>query len=144
MFNQILIPIDLAHEEQLPRLILAARKLLNTPQGRINLLYVDQSLIHNGSYPLLNEDTIKQHRVVSQYRMKSLLSQFVPENQQGRCVSRQGTVYDQILEESTKLKPDAIVMMASTPGLSNYFLGSNAEKVVRHASCSVFVIRQQD
>jgi len=141
MFNQILIPIDLAHEEQLPRLILAAQRLLNHHQSRINLLYVDQSLIHNGSYPLLNEETIKQHRVVSQYRMKSLLSQFVPEDQHGRCTTRQGTVYDQILEESTKLKPDAIVMMASTPGLSNYFLGSNAEKVVRHASCSVFVIR---
>jgi len=31
--------------------------------------------------------------------------------------------------------------MASKPGLANYFIGSSAERVVRHAGCSVFVIR---
>jgi nucleotide-binding universal stress UspA family protein len=32
-------------------------------------------------------------------------------------------------------------MMAGTPGLSSYIIGSNAERVVRHAECSVFIVR---
>ncbi len=141
MFNEILIPVDLAHEAQLPQLVLAARKLLNIPQGRISLLFVDESQIHRATYPFLNDDTFKQHKIVCQGRLKSLLCQFVAEAQHGRCVTRRGAVYEQILEESRKQKSNAIVMMAGTPGLSNYFLGSNAEKVVRHADCSVFVLR---
>lgn len=36
---------------------------------------------------------------------------------------------------------DCIVMASHKPGLENLFLGSTADRVVRHAKCSVHVIR---
>ena len=36
---------------------------------------------------------------------------------------------------------DCIVMASHKPGLSNLLLGSTADRVVRHARCSVHVIR---
>lgn len=36
---------------------------------------------------------------------------------------------------------DCIVMASHRPGLVNYLLGSTADRVVRHAACSVHVIR---
>ncbi len=36
---------------------------------------------------------------------------------------------------------DCIVMASHRPGLEDYFLGSTAGRVVRHAKCSVHVIR---
>ena len=36
---------------------------------------------------------------------------------------------------------DCIIMASHKPGLEDYFLGSTADRVVRHASCSVNVIR---
>lgn len=36
---------------------------------------------------------------------------------------------------------DLIVMPSHKPGLADYFLGSTASRVVRHATCSVHVIR---
>jgi len=36
---------------------------------------------------------------------------------------------------------DCIVMASHRPGLQDYFLGSTADRVVRHAKCSVHVIR---
>lgn len=39
---------------------------------------------------------------------------------------------------------DCIVMGSHKPGLSDYFLGSTAARVVRHAPCAVHVIRSSE
>lgn len=57
-------------------------------------------------------------------------------------VVREGIVHDQILEQAAEIGADAILMVAQRPGLSSYFIGSAAERVVRHAKCSVFILRQ--
>ena len=36
---------------------------------------------------------------------------------------------------------DCIVMASHKPGIENFFLGSTADRVVRHSKCSVHVIR---
>jgi nucleotide-binding universal stress UspA family protein len=52
-----------------------------------------------------------------------------------------GRVYEQIINAADKLQVDAIVLAAHTPELSDYLLGPNAARVVRHAKQSVFVVR---
>ena len=46
-----------------------------------------------------------------------------------------------ILEYAGKHGVDCIVVASHKPGLSNYFLGSTADRIVRHARCAVHVIR---
>ena len=46
-----------------------------------------------------------------------------------------------IVEYANKSNIDCIVMASHQLGLSDIFLGSTAAKVVRHANCSVHVIR---
>ncbi|MBT8474881.1 MAG: universal stress protein, partial [Alphaproteobacteria bacterium] len=36
---------------------------------------------------------------------------------------------------------DCIIIMSHQPGLQDYFLGSTAARVVRHAHCAVHVMR---
>ena len=38
-------------------------------------------------------------------------------------------------------KAELIIVASHQPGLQKYFLGSTAAKVVRHATCSVIVVR---
>lgn len=52
-----------------------------------------------------------------------------------------GTIYDEILRAADKLAVDVIVIGAHRPALSDYLLGPNAARVVRHARCSVYVVR---
>ncbi|MFN3824303.1 MAG: universal stress protein [Pseudorhodobacter sp.] len=52
-----------------------------------------------------------------------------------------GTIYDEILRAAEKLGVDVIVMGAHRPALKDYLLGPNAARVVRHAPCSVYVVR---
>lgn len=52
-----------------------------------------------------------------------------------------GTIYDEILRAADKLAVDVIVMGSHRPALKDYLLGPNAARVVRHARCSVYVVR---
>lgn len=46
-----------------------------------------------------------------------------------------------ILEYAEEHGVDLIIMPSHRPGLTDYFLGSTAARVVRHANCAVHVIR---
>jgi nucleotide-binding universal stress UspA family protein len=52
-----------------------------------------------------------------------------------------GRVYEQILEAANSVSADVIVMASHRPELTDYLLGPNAARVVRHATQSVFVVR---
>ena len=47
-----------------------------------------------------------------------------------------------ILEAAKSLGADCIVIVSHKPGIEDYFIGSTAARVVRHAACSVHVYRQ--
>lgn len=46
-----------------------------------------------------------------------------------------------ILDYAERSKIDCIVMASHRPDISDYFLGSTASRVVRHAQCAVHVLR---
>ena len=46
-----------------------------------------------------------------------------------------------ILEYATEIGADLIIIASHRPGLQDYFLGSTAARVVRHAECAVLVDR---
>ena len=54
---------------------------------------------------------------------------------------RAGHPYKTILEMAEKTGAELIIIASHQPGLEDYFLGSTAAKVVRHAQCSVLVVR---
>lgn len=54
---------------------------------------------------------------------------------------RMGSVYHEVIEEAEKAACDLVLMTSHKPGLSTYFVGSNAAHIVRHAPCSVLVLR---
>ncbi len=46
-----------------------------------------------------------------------------------------------ILDQASENSNDCIVMHSHRPSVQDYFLGSTAAHVVRHAGCSLHVIR---
>ncbi len=54
---------------------------------------------------------------------------------------RAGAVYHEVLEEAAAFNADLIIIASHGDSFSSYLLGSNAAKVVRHADCSVLVVR---
>ncbi len=54
---------------------------------------------------------------------------------------RLGSVYKEALRYARDVGAELIVMGAHKPELKDYLLGSNASQIVRHAACSVWVVR---
>jgi nucleotide-binding universal stress UspA family protein len=46
-----------------------------------------------------------------------------------------------VIDEAKESAVDLIVVTSHRPQMSTYLLGSNAAKIVRHATCSVLVLR---
>jgi len=58
-----------------------------------------------------------------------------------RHVVATGSAYEEILKIADTIKAELIVIGAHKPDFSDYLLGPNAARVVRHSSCSVYVVR---
>ena len=54
----------------------------------------------------------------------------------------EGNVYEVSQMSADKINADVIVVAAHRPELKDYLLGPNAARVVRHAKCSVMVVRE--
>ncbi|MFN7038621.1 MAG: universal stress protein [Alphaproteobacteria bacterium] len=57
-------------------------------------------------------------------------------------IVERGAVYQVIIDQAMKVKADLIIMPAHHPNRSDYLLGPNTAKVVRHSSISVLVVRE--
>ena len=69
------------------------------------------------------------------------LRRLVGDRSEVNTVLRHGRPGAEIVEYAKEHGIDCIVLASHKPGLSDYFLGSTAARVVRHAPCSVHVIR---
>ena len=57
-------------------------------------------------------------------------------------VIKHGSPYDEVIKFAQKIDASVIVVASHAPQTaSDYLLGSTASKIVRHATCSVFVVR---
>lgn len=76
-------------------------------------------------------------------RLNEVVGEHLPNDMKAETIVRHGTVYERILEVADEIEPDQIVIGAHRPQLADYLLGPNTARVVRHAKCSVNVVRTQ-
>lgn len=62
-------------------------------------------------------------------------------NAQTRHIVATGSAYEEIIKLSKMAQSSLIVIGAHKPDFKDYLLGPNAARVVRHSSCSVYVVR---
>ncbi len=63
------------------------------------------------------------------------------QNDKVRHVISTGRAYEEVLKLAEKTNTSLIVVGAHKADLTDYLLGPNAARVVRHAKCSVYVVR---
>ena len=141
MFKTILLPIDLSAENSWAKALPAALKLC---EGNGCILHVttvvpDFGMSIVGSYFEPGFEDKALHEVGE--KLTAWVSAHIPDDIEVHPHVLHGRVYDLIIEAADRLNVDAIVMGSHTPGLSDYLLGPNAARVVRHAKQSVCVVR---
>ena len=136
MFKKVMVPIDMAHvAEGKANIELAARYA--DEGAEIVLLNVIED-IPGWAAAELPRDLLDKSRSAAESELQAIVS---AAGKEMATIVRSGHPYKTILEVAEEQGIDLIIVASHRPGLQDYFLGSTAAKVVRHARCSVLVIR---
>jgi universal stress protein F len=136
MYNTILVPIDMAHAEKGKSTIEIARKL-SGEDTQILLLHVIED-IPNWVAAEMPAGILEKSRQSTQEELQAIAN---AASIKADVLIRSGHPYRTILDKADEEEVDLIIIASHKPGLQDYFLGSTAAKVVRHAKCSVLVVR---
>jgi nucleotide-binding universal stress UspA family protein len=142
MFKTVLLPIDLSAPSSWEKALPAALRLCQPEDGGImHVLTVvpDFGMSVVGSYFEPGFEEKAMHQVGED--LSDWVTEHVPGVTEVHPHVVHGRVYDQIITAADRLEVDAIVMGSHRPELTDYLLGPNAARVVRHAKQSVFVVR---
>jgi nucleotide-binding universal stress UspA family protein len=134
MYKTILVPIDLSHPE-LGRTTLGIAREIGGKQSRIVGLYIAADIPPYVAAEL-PEGLLQKNLVAARAELGALADEVGAD---AEILS--GHPPMKILEYATKIGADLIVIASHRPGLQDYFLGSTAARVVRHAECAVLVDR---
>ncbi|PVB61433.1 universal stress protein [Labrenzia sp. 011] len=140
MTGKILVSLDLGEPEDARQLLKTAEELASLRKDELHIVTVvpTYSMPIVGSYFGPGEEEKVLERALS--ALKAFLSENATlENVKGHIAH--GSIYSEIMKVADKLDCDLIVIGAHRPGLSDYLLGPNAARVVRHANQSVYVVR---
>ena len=136
MYQKILVPMALDHDIS-PKTLAIAQSLCGEG-GAIIALHVHEA--PQGSVrAYLDDDTIAEGLKKARADMDAKLSS--TPGVTGELVS--GHTARTIVDYADSHGVDCIVIGSHKPGLGDYFLGSTASRVVRHASCAVHVHRTE-
>lgn len=140
MFDTILLPVDLTAETSWRKALPAALRL-GGPGATLHVVAVvpDFGMSMVGGY--FEKGFEKKALQDVGEKLTAWAAQNVPQGVDVHPHVLHGRIYDEIIAAAAKLEVDAVVLAAHRPELSDYLLGPNAARVVRHAPCSVFVVR---
>jgi len=141
MYQTILLPIDLNEEASWEKALPTALELCRTHGAKLHVLTVvpDFGMAIVGSFfPVGYEEKALAETDAA---LTQFVASHVPGDQDVAHDVHHGVVYQEILNAAKRIGADLIVMAAHRPGQSDYLLGPNAARVVRHAACSVLVVR---
>ncbi|MDH3280120.1 MAG: universal stress protein [Gammaproteobacteria bacterium] len=140
MFTKIIVPIDLEDCERIDDVLRVTAQIAEANNAEVHLLsiidaapaVVAQQLPQG--YERMAAKTVEQD-------LANLIDRMDVTAGRVTTAIRFGGVYQEILAHAKKTGADLIVIGSHKPNVADYLLGSNASRVVRHAECSVFVVR---
>ena len=142
--QNIVALVDLEDESSWRKVLPAAIKQVRHTGARLHVLNV----VPDGMFKmtivaqLIPEDYERKVTDDARQRLAKLIGEYAVDDVQLEQVVRFGSVYKEALGFARDINADLIVVGAHKPELKDYLLGPNAAQIVRHATCSVWVVRE--
>jgi len=141
MYKKILFPIDLDEKSSLVNCIKQVTAMAGAFNAEIHVITVipdyGMSMVEQYFPKGWIEETIGK----AGEELNFLINQHFAEPEKVKSKVLRGAIYQCVIDEAREINADLIIMCAHRPELSDYLLGPNAAKIVRHASTSVMVVR---
>lgn len=140
MFKRILLPIDLTESEMTARAVARAAPLAAAWDSDIRVVNVQSLLpIKFLDYAPKNFDAEIRRGLAEE--IAAVAAQLNRPAGRISTTVRFGPVYQNVLAEADDWSADLIILCSHRPGMDRFLIGSNASAMVRHANCSVLVLR---
>ncbi len=139
MFKSIVIAAALFSKGATTRGLIKKATRLLAPGGRITVVHVLEE-VPSVVVAAVTKEQLAAQRTSVRKQLETLAA-----SEGGVKVEvdlRSGKPSKQILQSAEDNEADLIIIASHKPGLSDYFIGSTASRVVRHANCSVLVSRR--
>jgi len=140
MFEHILLAVDIDDDEPDGKLTDAAVQACQHYGATLHVLTIVPSVgsrLAASFFPDNFEDSILEATREKLHQYTETLPDDVPIQH----IVSSGTIYERILSVADQVSADMIFVGSHRPELSDYLIGPNAARIVRHAKCSVTVIR---
>ncbi len=141
MYKDILLAVDLAHEDTQSNAVASAVAFAQQFDARLHLITVVPDFgmsIVGGFFP---PDYEKKVLEKAKNDLHSFSGKAIPEGLAVQHIVGHGAAYREILRYAEETECDLIVMASHRPEVSDHLIGPNTMKVVGHANCSVLVVR---
>ncbi len=140
MFKTILVPVDLGEVEAARPAIDKAVELAESSGGALRLIYV-RTIVPVTYMEFMPPAFDEEQQGEAEAKLAEVAAGIGLPAERISAVVRLGSVYAEILDEAEQTGADLIVVGSHRPTMATYLLGSNAATIVRHAKCSVLVVR---
>ena len=141
MYKNILLTVDLSDDGSWVKAAPTAVEMCKAFGANLHLLTV----VPDMGMPLVGEYFPENYEEEMAKSAAALIADFAntqfPDDLKPQIHIASGSIYKEILRVAEETNTDVIVMASHRPELSDYLLGPNAARVVRHANCSVMVVR---
>ncbi len=141
MFRNILLPVDLADIGSSKKAVSVAVELSQSAGAKLHLLTVVPGFSMSIVSQYFPADFEEKSLAFAAQQLNDFIGADIPSDIAAQAIVANGTVYEEILETAKKSGCDLIVIGSHRPDLKDFLLGPNAARVVRHAACSVLVVR---
>ncbi len=139
-FKSILLPVDLWESPASLKHLAIAAAMARANACPVHALTVLPDMVAIEHYRFAAA-TFDEVVVKAEGELRALLGRTMPAEVTWTSAVARGDIYKEILRTATERGADLIVMAAHRPRMTDFLIGSNAEKVVRHAKCSVLIVR---
>jgi nucleotide-binding universal stress UspA family protein len=140
MFRRIVLAVDLADSSPKPKGLAEALELAVASQGELRLVNV-QPMLPATFMEYVPADFDVEQEARAKAALDKIMAEIAAPNVKLSSAVASGGVYHELLAEAANWGADLIVVGSHRPVMSDYLLGSNAKTIVRHAQCSVLVVR---
>lgn len=143
MYKDILIPIDPSQEGSWKHALPTAVEYAKAFRSRLHVMTVvpDFGMSIVGQYFPKNFE--RKALQDANTRLHEFVQHHVPREIQVQHIVAHGPVYEEILKTAQTINADLIVLAAHRRGITDYLIGANADRVIRHAGRSVLVVRDR-
>lgn len=140
MYSSILVAVDLDQPSSWQKAVPTALAIAECFDAKVGLVHVVSDVLLAAE---AEWSGLAMRRILETAHARlGLLADSLKADSEIEVHVATGRVYRGVLDIAEQTRADLIVLASHRPEMKDFLIGENAERVVRHARCSVLVVRE--